>query len=29
MYQRDLVSLPCLSGEKVGELAELASGSIA
>jgi hypothetical protein len=29
MHQRDLVSLPCLSGEREGELAELASGSTA
>jgi hypothetical protein len=29
MHQRDLVSLSCLSGEKGGELAELASSSTA
>jgi hypothetical protein len=29
MHQRDLVSLPCLSGEGEGELAELASSSTA
>jgi hypothetical protein len=29
MHQRDPVSLPCLSGEGEGELAELASGSTA
>jgi hypothetical protein len=29
MHQRDPVSLSCLSGEGEGELAELASGSIA